>query len=128
MSVEHDPAREPEAIFAMDPTATLVSLARFFVKGQRGLADSGRALDGLPPQIAGLVGGGQFDAPYQSLKDQWHHQTMPMLAASMRLALEVLDTFGPGHTVIDDPTEAAIWNNKHHVWVREMTPPDADAP
>ena len=127
MNVEHDRGRDPEAVFTMDPVATLVSLARFFVKGQHGLADSGRALDGLPPQVAGLPDGVQFAATYKDVHDKWHRETVPMLAASMRLALEVFDTFGPGRTVIDDPTDAAIWNNKHHVWTREMTPPDAGA-
>ena len=44
-----------------------------------------------------------------------------MLTASMRLAIEVYDTFGPGRTVIADPVEAAIWNNKHHVWFTEYS-------
>ncbi len=44
-----------------------------------------------------------------------------MLTASMRLAIEVFDTFGPGRTVIADPVEAAIWNNKHHVWFTELS-------
>ncbi len=125
MSVEHNPAPDSEAVFAMDPVATLVTLARFFVKGQHGLADNGRAVDGLPPDAAAIAESVQLPEKYRDLRDEWHQQTVPMLAASMRLALEVFDTFGPGHTVIDDPTDAAIWNNKHHVWTREMTPPDA---
>lgn len=124
MSVEHTPAPDSESVFAMDPVATLMSLARFFVKGQHGLANHGRAVDGLPAEAAATADGIELPGKYRDLRDQWHQQTVPMLAASMRLALEVLDTFGPGHTVIDDPTDAAIWNNKHHVWMREMTPPE----
>jgi len=46
--------------------------------------------------------------------------------ASCRLALEVLDTYGPGGVLVEDPTDAAIWNNKYFVWLREFggTPPD----
>jgi hypothetical protein len=43
-----------------------------------------------------------------------------MIVASFRLALEVYDTFGPGLTRIEDATDAAIWNNKHYVWVTEL--------
>ncbi|WP_270714555.1 hypothetical protein [Mycolicibacterium sp. BiH015] len=43
-----------------------------------------------------------------------------MIAASMPLAQEVYETFGPGMARVTDPTEAAI-RNKHHVWFRELS-------
>jgi hypothetical protein len=125
MTEESDPAAEPDAVFMMEPVATLMTLARFFVDGQRALADHGRAVERAAPMSSTLPEIADFAAKYRALQDSWHQQTLPTLAASMALALEVYDTFGPGRTVIEDRTDAAIWNNKHHVWTREMTPPAA---
>ncbi|MFL0243306.1 hypothetical protein [Mycobacterium sp. SMC-17] len=43
--------------------------------------------------------------------------------ASLRVALEAYDTFGPGRVTVDEPDEAALWNNKHYVWTQELTVP-----
>lgn len=62
----------------------------------------------------------QFVEEFERYQNRWYTETLPMITASLRLALEVYDTFGPGMTRIDNATEAAIWNNKHHVWVTEF--------
>jgi hypothetical protein len=41
--------------------------------------------------------------------------------AGMRLAIEVFDSNGPGITTISDPVEAAVYNNKYHVWAKELS-------
>jgi hypothetical protein len=35
-------------------------------------------------------------------------------------AIEVFDTFGPGHPTVEDDVEAAMWNNEYQVWVGEF--------
>ncbi|MEW5811468.1 MAG: hypothetical protein AB1925_18660 [Actinomycetota bacterium] len=111
-----------EAIFAMDPQAVIWALARQLVRGQSELASFRRAADAaqrvrdtapeaVETYLVHCAGG----------EKTWYTETLPMLTASMRLALEVYDTFGPGRIEIADPTEAAIWNNKHHVWFTELS-------
>ena len=53
----------------------------------------------------------------------WLCSGLPTLTASFQLALEVLDTYGPAGVRIDDPIEAAVWNNKFFVW-RDTYRPD----
>jgi GH25 family lysozyme M1 (1,4-beta-N-acetylmuramidase) len=55
-----------------------------------------------------------------ALTAQWNSQQVPNLAACFRLALEVLDTYGPEGVDVEDRTDAAIWNNKYVVWLREF--------
>jgi len=105
----------------MDPQAVVWDLARTLVRGQSDLAQMRRAAD-----YARSVGDRATDEArrvieqFQVLENSWHCETLPMIVASFKLALEVYDTFGPGLTRIEDGTEAAIWNNKHHVWVSEF--------
>lgn len=61
----------------------------------------------------------QIAASVQNYETQWYTETLPTLIASMQLAIE-FDTFGPGLTRVEHPTEA-IWNNTHHVWFTELT-------
>lgn len=108
-----------EAIFRMKPAAAIVALARLFVDGQRQLAQARRIVETLPA-----------DAPADAVADvrhrldaftaQWNSQQVPNLAASFRLALEVLDSYGSEGVNVEDPTDAAIWNNKYFVWLREF--------
>jgi hypothetical protein len=37
---------------------------------------------------------------------------LPSIIASMQPAIEVLDTFGPGRTNVDDEIYAMVFNNK----------------
>ena len=50
----------------------------------------------------------------------WTESQLPTLAASFRLALDVLDTYGPEGVRVEDPIDAAAWNNKYFVWVKEF--------
>ncbi|WP_458612355.1 hypothetical protein [Mycobacterium sp. C3-094] len=117
-----DDAAGREATFAMDPQAVMWALARQLVNGQSDLAefrrtaDAARTLRDTAPEVVD-----KCLTDCAALEKSWYTETLPMLAASMRLAIEVYDTFGPGRTVITNPTEAAIWNNKHHVWFTEYS-------
>ena len=106
----------------MDPQSVVWSLARALVRGeltlremQRG-ADSAERLAGAPSDQAAKI-----MADLHDLERLWRSETYPMLIASFRLALEVYDTFGSSAVRLDDPVEASIWNNKHHVWFRELS-------
>jgi hypothetical protein len=111
-----------ESTFEMDPQALVWSLARALVEGQRTLtqlrrgADSAERLAGAPPEQTA-----KFVADFRDFDNLWHSETYPMLVASFQLALEVYDTFGPSPVRLTDPIEASIWNNKHHVWFRELS-------
>jgi hypothetical protein len=119
---DHPPSPEDsEAVFDMDPQAVLIDLSRRLVDGHAMLVQSRRAADQAarlrsvaPEEVQA------FRNTAQRYEDSWRTSTLPALLASMKLALEVYDTFGPGHTHIEDATEAAIWNNKWFVWAKEF--------
>ena len=48
--------------------------------------------------------------------DGWFHMVLPNLLASMQVAIEAHDTFGPGHTRVEDPIDAQMWHNKTSTW------------
>ena len=111
-----------ERVFVMDPDATLRQLARNLVAGQQTLATMSRtaatlrAHDAPPtPETELLL------ADFDRTQTQWHTEVLPSLAASMKLACEVYDTFGSGTTTVEDPTDAAIWNNKYLAWEWELS-------
>lgn len=121
MTDSTDSGADGESVFEMDPVETLLSLARFLVGAQRNMAESRRVVDNLPPAAAERPEAVEITAKCRALEETFVRETLPSIAASMRLALEVYDTFGPGHHVIEDPVEAALLNNKHHVWTTELT-------
>lgn len=84
------------------------------VRGHRALAEITRTADRLAAD-ADDSDAERLLSQIDSTRREWTAQTMPAIAASMQLALEVYDTFGPGTTVVDNPTDAAIWNNKWFV-------------
>jgi hypothetical protein len=47
---------------------------------------------------------------------------LPSIVASMQLTIEVLDTFCPGRTNVDDEIDAMAFNNKYFVWAKEAAP------
>lgn len=119
----HPAESSSEDIFAMDPEPTLRELARQLVHGQQTIAT-------LTRTAAGVRAGATPDnaeankrlAEFDAIRHQWLTEALPALVASMQVALEVYDTFGPGMTSIDgDPTEAAIWNNKWFVAQHELS-------
>lgn len=121
MADEQDDRAPGEGVFTMDPQVVVWDLARTLVRGQSDLVEMRRAADHArsvadraPEQARRVI------EQFGLLETSWHTETLPMIVASFKLALEVYDTFGPGMTRIEDATEAAIWNNKHHVWVTEL--------
>lgn len=113
-----------EGVFAMDPDKTLRLLARQMVTGQQNIADMSRAAARLraDPDAMALPDTVDLLAQFDAQQQQWSTETLPALAASMKLACEVYDTFGPGMTTVEDPLDAAIFNNKYFAWASELTP------
>jgi hypothetical protein len=98
---------DSEGVFTMDPQAVLRDLARTLVRSQSDLVDMRRTADyaqsvadQLPDEARRIA------EQYQRLETSWYTETLPMIVASFRLALEVYDTFGPGMTRIENATEA----------------------
>ncbi|BBX30444.1 hypothetical protein GCM10009632_06100 [Mycolicibacterium alvei] len=111
-----------ESVFSIvDPQGAVISLARLVVNGQKMLntmreaAETAQSAQGVAPDQARRVVDKSRD-----FEQDWNDEKLPLLIVSMRLALEVLDTFGPEGVTVEDPIEAAIWNNKPHVWLNEV--------
>ena len=85
-----------DRVFGMDLHATLLALARQFVAGQRMLAamqrgaQTTKAASPDAPEAAALC------EEFERVETAWYTKGLPNLAASMRLAIEVFDTFGAG--------------------------------
>lgn len=111
-------SKDPEAVFYMKPAAVIEALAREFVSNQIAMAQVRATAAELPddPRAA------QVRARAAEVQELWVREGLPNLAASFRLALEVLDTFGPQGVDVEDGIDAAIWNNKYFVWRQEFTP------
>ncbi|MCV7256947.1 hypothetical protein H7J86_32710 [Mycobacterium hackensackense] len=108
-----------DAVFRMKPAAAIEVLARQFVDGQRLLAHARQVLATLPADAPVDVVT-EVRQRVDDLVALWDSQQGPNLAACFRLALEVLDTYGPEGADVEDLTDAAIWNNKYFVWFREF--------
>ena len=54
------------------------------------------------------------------LRQSWFAEALPSIAAAMAVAIEVLDTFGPGYTTVKVEIDAELWNNKYFVWKDEF--------
>jgi hypothetical protein len=109
-----------EGVFSMDPDAVLWALARQLVDEGRVLAEMGRTAAHSSEALPDIPEVLQFAASYERLRHNWYENVLPSIAAGMRLAIEVFDTYGSGHTEVKDNVEAAMWNNKYHVWVAEF--------
>lgn len=105
---------DPDATFEMDPDAVILETARLMVLAMR-LLTSRRAAQSLPSDA-----GREVVASHAHILAQWQSEQIANLAANFALALEVHDTFGSGRQPIDDPTDAALWNNKWFVWFNEF--------
>lgn len=91
----------------MDPEAVVWGLARMLVDGQSALAAMRRTADAAEHIASEApVEARQFIDGFERFQTRWHTETLPTLAASFKLALEVFETFGPGRTCIEDPTDA----------------------
>jgi hypothetical protein len=107
--------------FTMDPEKVIWELARQLVGGQRSYAYFSRAAQAARrrPDSAEVR---KVVADFENLERGWHAETLPSIIASMQLAIEVFDTFGPGLTDVSDEIEAMAFNNKYFVWVKELVP------
>ena len=118
--MEFDEAEaEAEAVFRMKPSAVIEGVARQLVEQQVALAKVRKLAAELPnddPRTA------EFRAQAAELGDKWIREGLPNTAAGLRLALEVLDTYGPDGVDVEDGVDAAIWNNKFFVYRNEFTP------
>lgn len=114
---------EGKRLFYMKPAAVIEGLARQFVDQQIMIAKTRSLAAGLPdddPRAA------EFRAKADQVIQNWVAEGVPQLAASFRLALEVLDTYGPDGVRVQDEIDSDIWDNKYFVWLKEFggTPPD----
>lgn len=114
---------EPKRLFYMKPAAVIEGLARQFVDNQISLAQIRKLAAELPdgdPRAA------EFRDQAGKVAQDWVDKGVPNLAAAFRLALEVLDTYGPDGVKVDDEIDAGIWDNKYFVWLKEFggTPPE----
>lgn len=106
----------------MDPDPTLRELARQLVESQQTIATLTRtAAKVRATATPDNASANQLLAEVDATRHRWLTEGLPALVASMKLALEVHDTFGPGMTTVSDLTEAAIWNNKWHVAEHELS-------
>jgi hypothetical protein len=110
------------SVFAMKPVATIEHLARLLVRQQQSLARLRELAAALPADDADERVR-ELRARVAAAQREWTSTQLPSLAASFRLAVEVLDTYGPAGARVADPIEAAAWNNKYFVWRDEFTPP-----
>jgi hypothetical protein len=116
-----EPGGANEHVFTMDPEATLRAVAHQFVAGQHVIATLSRTASTLRAAASPTPETARMLAEFDATLHQWHTEALPGLAASMKSAAEVYDTFGPGITTVDDPTDAAIWNNKWFAWEWELS-------
>ena len=108
---------DAESLFYMKPAAVIEGLARQFVDQQIAIAKIRTLAAELPaddPRSA------EFRAQAAEVIQNWVTKQVPNLAASFRLGLEVLDTYGPEGVRVEDEIDAAIWNNKYFVWLKEF--------
>jgi hypothetical protein len=95
-----------ERVFAMDPEPALRQLARHLIATQKEMADLARDAQIVRTSRAINTQLKKLLDECDEIQRQWVTQRLPSLAAAMRLALEVYDTFGPGMIRLDDPIEA----------------------
>jgi hypothetical protein len=112
---------DAEGRFTMDPERVIWELARQLVDSQRSYAYFSRAAQEARqlPESAEVR---KVVADFENLERSWHTETLPSIIASMKLAIEVLDTFGPGLTDVSDEIDAMVFNNKWFVWSKELAP------
>lgn len=105
-----------ENVFVIDPQETIWTLARHLVSGQHTISqlnESARLLKTAKPDDPAVL---HHLSQLQRTTDEWFRAALPNLLAAMQVAVEARDTFGPGFTRVEDPIDAAVWNNKFFVW------------
>jgi hypothetical protein len=111
-----------EAVFTMDPEATMVNLIDLLVKSHRAYANMVTQtrqvhVEGIPSADAARV-----TAAAERFHRQYVTEALPSLIASLQLTAEVVRSFGFEPCRVNDPVEAAIWNNKWFVYANQLRP------
>lgn len=117
-----DKGHDSEGVFITDPVEVLVTTARLLITQQRFLVEATRAYTALSLQMRQTPEGAALRAHLDTVR-QRTADGFPATLASLRVALEAYDTFGPGKVIVDQPDDAALWNNKQYVWTQELTVP-----
>ncbi|WP_431240957.1 hypothetical protein ACQ86B_28970 (plasmid) [Mycolicibacterium aichiense] len=104
-----------EGIFYMKPLTVIEAYARVLVDDQKRLAHIRR-------QLASADDTSDWSEHARAVVQRWSAIQLPNIAATMCLALEVLDTYGPEGVQVQDSVEAAVWNNKFFAWRNEFNP------
>lgn len=110
------PDGSSDNVFAIDPQQTIWTLAHQLVTGQHTISqlnETAQRLTQAKPDDPEVL---QHLSQLQQTTDDWFHGALPNLLAAMQVAIEARETFGPGFTRVEDPIDAAVWNNKFFVW------------
>lgn len=105
-----------DGAFVIDPDETIWTVARQLVAGRHTisqLAESARLLRMANPDDPAVL---QQVSRVSKVADEWFNGALPNILAAMQVAIEAHDTLGSGFTRVDDPVDAAVWNNKFFVW------------
>ncbi|TDO06469.1 hypothetical protein EV580_6560 [Mycobacterium sp. BK086] len=112
-----------EAVFAMEPAATLLNLVDLLVKSHTAYARVATQTHKVHAEGLTLSDPtGRVAAAAERFHHQYLEEALPSLIASLQLTAEVVRSFGLGPCRVDDPVEAAIWNNKWFVYVDQLRP------
>lgn len=113
---ESGPEDTADEIFAIDAQETIWTLARQLVAGQRTAHKINEAAAKLRESNVTNPSARHLLSEMEQTSRDWYHGALPNLIAAMQVAIEAHDTFGPGHTRVEDPIDAALWNNKFFAW------------
>lgn len=110
----------PTPLYWMKPAEALEELSRSLVAGQMTIAELRRNLAALPAQTPDAILQ-EWRRKVDAQAASWSATVLPHLAVGLRMALEVLDTYGPeGVSIDDDEFDAGVWENKYLVWLGEF--------
>lgn len=106
---------DAELVFSVKPLRAIEMLTRQLVEQQFELSEMRRMVAGLPPEHAA-----EMQEKIDELADKWVRVNLPNLTAALRLAHDVLDTYGPEGVSTTDHFDGAVWDNKFFVWLKEL--------
>lgn len=107
----------------MEPESTLVNLVDILVKSHTAYARVVTQTREAHSQGLTLSDPtGRVAAAAERFHHQYLEEALPSLIASLQLTAEVVRSFGFRPCRVDDPVEAAIWNNKWFVYVNNLRP------
>lgn len=113
----------------MEPGPTLLNLIDLLAKSHTAyarVATQTQAVHAEGPASPDPTG--RLAAAAERFHHQYLEQALPSLIASLQLTAEVVRSFGFEPCRVDDPVEAAIWNNKWFVYVDQLRPKSSVPP